>query len=38
MKVKLTIKKEYEIKSILIEAKIRYWDDAIVNGVEDVNG
>lgn len=38
MQVELTIKKEYDIKSILVNAKVRYFEDAAVNGVQDEEG
>ena len=38
MKIELTVKKEFEIKTLLVEADVRYWEDATVNGVEDENG
>ena len=38
MKIELTVKKEFEVKTLLVEAGVRYWEDATVNGVEDENG
>ena len=38
MKIELTVKKEFEVKTLLVEADVRYWQDATVNGVEDENG
>lgn len=38
MKIKLTVKKEFEVKTLLVEAEVRYWEDATVNGIEDENG
>tara|TARA_A100000172_G_C3044260_1_gene111852 strand:+ start:26293 stop:26715 length:423 start_codon:yes stop_codon:yes gene_type:complete len=38
MKIELTVKKEFEVKTLLVEANVRYWEDATVNGVEDENG
>ncbi len=38
MKIELTVKKEFEVKTLLVEADVRYWEDATVNGVEDENG
>ncbi len=38
--MKFTIKKEVEvdIKTLHIKAGVRYWEDAIVNGIEDEKG
>lgn len=38
MKVELTVKKEFDVKYLLAEVEARYWEDASVNGVEDVDG
>lgn len=38
MKVELKIKKEFEVKYLQVEAGVRYWEDATVNGVEDEQG
>lgn len=38
MKIELTITKEFEIKYLLAKVGVRYWEDAIVNGEEDING
>lgn len=38
MKIELTVKKEFEVKTLLVEAGVRYWEDATVNGVEDEKG
>lgn len=38
MKIELTVKKEFEVKTLLVEADVRYWEDATVNGIEDENG
>ena len=38
MKIELTVKKEFDVKTLLIDAGVRYWDDADVNGVEDKEG
>jgi len=38
MKIELTVKKEFEVKTLLVVANVRYWEDATVNGVEDENG
>ena len=38
MKLKLKIEKEFDVKFLQVEANVRYWEDAEVNGVEDVDG
>lgn len=38
MKIELTVKKEFEVKTLLVEANVRYWEDASVNGVDDEDG
>lgn len=38
MKIELTVKKEFEVKTLLIDAGVRYWEDSTVNGVEDNGG
>lgn len=38
MKTTINTKKEVEIKTVQVEAEVRYWEDATVNGVEDVDG
>lgn len=38
MKIKITKKIEIEIKTVLVKAGVRYWEDSEVNGVEDVKG
>lgn len=38
MKVKLNIKKEYDIKLVQCECGVRYWEDAKVDGVQDTDG
>lgn len=38
MKVKLKIEKEFEVKYLQVKAGARYWEDAIVDGVEDTEG
>lgn len=35
MKIALTLRKEYEVKELLVKAKVRYWEDAEVNGEDD---
>ena len=38
MEIELTVKKIFEVKTLLIDAGVRYWEDATVNGVEDEDG
>lgn len=38
MKVTIKVEKEVELKTLLIKADVRYWEDAIVNGIEDIDG
>lgn len=38
MKVKLKIEKEYDVATLHVRAKVRYWEDATVNETEDATG
>jgi len=38
MKVKIKVEKEVTIRYCQVEAHVRYWEDATVDGVEDVMG
>lgn len=38
MKITLKIEKEFNAKFLQVEAGVRYWEDASVNGVEDTEG
>jgi hypothetical protein len=38
MKIKLKIEKEFEVKRLFCAVGVRYWEDATVNGNEDING
>lgn len=38
MKVKVKKEVEVEVKYLLAEVGARYWEDSVVNGVEDKNG
>lgn len=38
MKVNILKKVEVEAKTLQVKAGARYWEDATVNGVEDING
>jgi len=38
MKILITEPKEYDVKTLVVEAGVRYWEDATIDGVEDENG
>lgn len=38
MKIELTVKKEFEVKYLQVEASVRYWEDTEVNGISDKEG
>lgn len=38
VKIYKTIEKEYDAKYLVVEAEVRYWEDAIVNGEDDEFG
>lgn len=38
MKVKVKIKREIEVTTLLVDAGVRYWEDGTVNEVEDTYG
>lgn len=38
MKTEVNVKKEVELTTLVVKAGVRYWEDATVNGVEDVDG
>ena len=38
MKATVTIEKEVDVKTVLVKAHVRYWEDATINGVEDEEG
>lgn len=38
MKVSVLKKVEVEAKTLQVKAGVRYWEDATVNGIEDING
>lgn len=38
MKLTLKVEKEFDVKELHVEAGVRYWEDAEVNGVEDTDG
>lgn len=35
MKVKIKVEKEVEIKTLIVKAGVRYWEDSEINGVND---
>lgn len=38
MKATIKIEKEVDIKTVLVEAHVRYWEDATINGAADEDG
>lgn len=38
MKTKIKIEKEVELKTLIVHAGVRYWEDAEVNGTDDEQG
>lgn len=38
MKITLQVEKEFEIKTMLVKAGARYWEDSEINGIPDENG
>ena len=38
MDFKMMVEKTFNVKTIEVNAGVRYWEDAIVNGVEDSEG
>ena len=38
MKTKIKVEKEVELKTLIVHAEVRYWEDAEVDNVEDENG
>jgi len=38
MKATITVKQEIELKTLVVKAKVRYWEDTEVNGVSDEDG
>lgn len=38
MKAKFTVTKEFDIEYLFVEAGVRYWKDAIIDGIEDIDG
>jgi hypothetical protein len=35
MKTKFKTEKEYNVKTLLVSAKVRYWEDSCINGITD---
>jgi len=38
MKAKFTVTKEFDVEYLFVEAGVRYWEDGVINGVEDKDG
>ena len=38
MEITLTVPKVYNVKTLLVSANVRYWEDSYVNGVKDEEG
>jgi hypothetical protein len=38
MKITIAVKKTYDAKTLVVDAGVRYWEDAMVNGVYDSDG
>jgi hypothetical protein len=38
MKITVNFEKEVELKTLIVKAGVRYYEDAIVNGIADTNG
>lgn len=38
MKIQLKNEKEFDAKYLKVNAKVRYWEDATIDGVEDTDG
>lgn len=38
MKAKFTVTKEFDIEYLFVEAGVRYWEDAIIDGIPDNDG
>jgi len=38
MKAKFTVTKEFDIEYLFVEAGVRCWEDAIIDGIEDIDG
>lgn len=36
--IKLKVEKEFDIKTLVVSANVRYWEDSTINGVEDKDG
>ena len=38
MKTKIKVEKEVELKTLIVHAEVRYWEDSEVNGKDDEQG
>lgn len=38
MKIHIKVIKQFDVKYLFVEARVRYWEDTEVNGVEDTEG
>ena len=38
MQVKIKVEKEVDIKTLIVEANVRHWEDASIDGEEDTEG
>lgn len=38
MKATITIEKKVDVKTVLVKAHVRYWEDATINGIIDTKG
>ena len=38
MKVKLTVTKEFDVEYLFVEAVVKYWQDGIIDGIQDNDG
>lgn len=38
MKATIKVEKEVDIKTVLVKANVRYWEDAVINGEPDEEG
>lgn len=38
MKAKFTVTKEFDVEYLFVEAGVRYWEDATIDGIQDEDG
>lgn len=38
MKAKFTVTKEFDVEYLFVEAGVRYWEDGIMDGIQDKDG